>query len=100
MLEQSKKIWFFVISGIFILINAVFILSENFVFTLTPLVIAFAYLALFRLDILYKIIIFFVPISVTLNELEIETKVDMSLPTEPRLFGILIIFMLRLFYDG
>ncbi|MEY5042495.1 MAG: hypothetical protein RLZZ414_2059 [Bacteroidota bacterium] len=100
MLEQSKKIWFFVISGIFILINAVFILSENFVFTLTPLVIAFAYLALFRLDILYKIIIFFVPISVTLNELEIETKVDMSLPTEPLLFGILIIFMLRLLYDG
>ena len=100
MLEQSKKIWFFVISGLFILINSIFIFTENFVFTLLPIGIAFAYLALFRLDILYKLIIFFVPISVTLNELEIETKVDMSLPTEPLLFGVLIIFILRLLYDG
>lgn len=100
MLEQSKKIWFILISGIFILINSIFIATENFTFIVTPLIIAFAYLALFKLDVLFKIILFFVPISVTFNELEIETKVDMSLPTEPLLFGVLVIFILRLLYDG
>lgn len=100
MLEQNKKIWFYAVSILFILVNAIFILQEKFTFLAFPAVLLFAYLIIFKLDFLLKIIIFFVPLSIELIEIKPETSVGMALPTEPILFGILLVFIIRLFYDG
>lgn len=100
MLEWSKKIWFFIIMGGIILLNLILIATEKFAFLLAPLILVFAYLALFKLDVLYKWIIFFVPISVSLLDLDIEVPVNMSLPTEPILFGILILFIVKILHEG
>lgn len=102
MLEQSKKIWFYSLSFIFITLNAFFIAKEQFAFTFLPFVVLIGYLALFKMDLLMKIIIFLVPLSVSLSELEVQgaSKLDMALPTEPILFGLMLIFLLKLFKDG
>ena len=100
MLEQNKKIWFNIISIFFILLNSVFIIMENYTLLIAPIVLLFAYLVFFKLDTLLKIIIFFVPLSIELIEFKPGISFSMALPTEPILFGVLLIFILRLFYDG
>ena len=81
------------------LVNGFFIYKEKFLFLGFPIIILLAYLALFKMDQLLKIVIFLVPLSVSLRALELEKKagIDMALPTEPVLFGVLIIFTLKLF---
>jgi O-antigen ligase len=100
MLQLSKKIWFYIICGAFILLNAVFLSLERFELLIVPMFAVLAYLVLFKLDAFFKIIIFLVPLSVSLVELGIDIGVGMSLPTEPLLFGALLLFLLKLFHEG
>lgn len=102
MLKSSKNIWFLTIGGLFILLNCFFIAKERFEFLAIPAFLLICYLAIFKMDLLVKSIIFFVPLSVSLNELEITGagEMDMALPTEPILFGLMIIFLLKLCQNG
>lgn len=102
MLSSSKKIWFLTLSFLFIALNCYFIAKERFEFLAIPAILLIAYLAIFKMDSLVKLIIFLVPLSVSLNELEISQagQIDMALPTEPILFGLMIIFIIKLFQQG
>lgn len=100
MLQLSRKIWFFIICGVFIALNSIFLAVERFELLILPLFVVLSYLVLFKLDLFYKIILFLVPLSVSLVELGIDIGVGMSLPTEPLLFGALLIFVMKLFYEG
>ena len=100
MLNQSKKIWFLVISSFFILLNGFFVIQEKFEFLLLPFLLLIVYLALFKMDILIKIIVFLTPLSISLSEIKEGTAIDMALPTEPILFGLMLIFIIKLFKDG
>ena len=57
-------------------------------------------IAVFALEKLVYIIVFFVPLSLPLSEYIPGLDVNLSLPTEPLLFGILIIFIAKLMYKG
>ena len=99
MLSASKRIWLIVISSIFVFVNGYFIYKEQFIFLGFPFIILIGYLALYKMDLLLKIVLFFVPLSVSLRALDLDKKagLDMSLPTEPILFGLLILFIIKLF---
>jgi putative inorganic carbon (HCO3(-)) transporter len=99
-LSQSKKIWFLLFSFLFILLNGYFLVQERFEFLLLPFVLLIAYLALFNIDTLLKIIIFLTPLSISLSEIKPESAFNMALPTEPILFGLLLIFIIKLFKNG
>ncbi|MFT4899285.1 MAG: putative inorganic carbon (HCO3(-)) transporter [Flavobacteriales bacterium] len=100
MLESSKKIWFYVISLFFVLANAVLLYNERFELLGFPVLILLAYLALFKLDVLYYIVIFLVPLSINLDDMGVDLGVGIALPTEPLIVGMMLIFILKLFYDG
>ena len=72
MLESSKKIWFYVISLFFVLANAVLLYNERFELLGFPVLILLAYLALFKLDVLYYIVIFLVPLSINLDDMGVD----------------------------
>ncbi len=96
MLESGKKIWFLVLGLTFVVINAICIAAEQFLPLLFPVVLLVLYLAIFKMELLVKIVIFIVPLSVSLSELQITgLGMDMALPTEPILFGLLILFLLK-----
>jgi len=96
----SKKIvWFYTITISFLLINAWFIFHENYFFLLLPLAVLLILIAVFALDKLIYIIAFTIPLSLPLTEFMPRLEVNLSLPTEPLLFGILIIFIAKLFYE-
>jgi len=61
---------------------------------------AIVLLAVFTLDKLLYLVVFFTPLSLPLSELVSGLGFDMFLPTEPLLFGILLIFILKCFANG
>ena len=100
MLDSAKKIWFYAISLFFIAVNAVLLYNERFEFLGVPVLALLVYLAIFKLDVVYYLVIFLVPISINLDDLDIDLGVGIALPTEPLIVGMMLIFILKLFFDG
>lgn len=94
--EKEKIKWVYIIAGIFILLNTFFIANDNYYFNFIPFVILIILFAVFSLDKLILIAAFFTPLSIPLKELTTEAGFDMYLPTEPILFGVMVLFLYKL----
>lgn len=78
---------------------ATFLITREFYYApLLPIGLAIAGMTFFALDKLLYFIIFFTPISITLEEPELGIAV--GFPTEPLIFGIMLIFFLKLLVEG
>ena len=66
-----------------------------------PFVIAIISLAILRVDLLLTLVAFLTPLSTSLKELGLYNPigVEMALPTEPLLFGLMIIAWVKMFSD-
>lgn len=64
-----------------------------------PFLLATFLVAIFSFDIVIYLIAFFAPLSIQLHEIMPGLSFDMYLPTEPLLFGLLILFMLKLLQE-
>ncbi len=64
-----------------------------------PIIFSIVLIAIFSFDIIVYLIAFFAPLSIPLSEVMPGLGFDMYLPTEPLLFGLLIVFILKLIYD-
>jgi len=62
-----------------------------------PLALLVALLAVFAFDKLLYLVVFLTPLSLPLSEVMPGLSFNMALPTEPLLFGILLIFILKCF---
>ncbi|MGE5426463.1 MAG: O-antigen ligase family protein [Methylococcaceae bacterium] len=65
-----------------------------------PIVLSIILLAIFAFDKLLYLIVLATPLSLPLSELMPGLSFDMFLPTEPLLFGILLLFILQFFAKG
>lgn len=98
---RTKVVLFYLISVLFILLNAFFMVKKHsMLINALPLVFVIAMLAVLALDKLIYLVVFFTPLSLPLSELIPGLSFNMYLPTEPLLFGILLIFILKLCADG
>lgn len=91
---------FFAISLLYIAINTVLLAYEFYYFMAIPIVVMVFAIAFFRLDILYFLIVFLVPLSVPLKEFMEGLPFDLSLPSEPLLIVVLGIFILNYLKNG
>jgi len=89
--------WFYLISFIFIVLNSLLIAYEIYFLAILPAAIILVLFAFIALDKLFFIILFFTPLSLNI---EISNFAALSLPTEPLIFGAMMIFFFRLLYDG
>jgi putative inorganic carbon (hco3(-)) transporter len=97
--DQVKLKWVYALSGIFILVNTLLIGYEFYWFNIFPAIVLVALLALLSLDKLMYVIIFLTPLSVTLKDVE-GFGVAISIPTEPMLFGVTLLFLFKYLYEG
>ncbi len=86
------------ICAIFIAINAYFISKNEYWVLAIPAALLVLLMYFFALDKLMFIIVLFTPLSVTLKELEL--GIGFALPTEPLMFGIMILFFIKLFFNN
>lgn len=98
---RIKITLFYLISALFLLLNIYFlVMKHSMIINALPLVFAIILLAVFALDKLLYLVVLFTPLSLPLSELVQGLGFNMFLPTEPLLFGILLIFILKCFANG
>ncbi len=86
-------LWGILIS--FIALNSIMLALEIFYIPLIPALLVFLALAIVSVDKYLLVIIFFVPVSVPLSRLVDGLSIDMYLPTEPLLAGLLLLYFLK-----
>lgn len=98
-MTERLKIWsVYVVSLLFIAVHTYYIIHEKWWALAVPAVLLFLLLYAFSLDKVILLITFLTPIAVNLkNE---EFGIGISIPSEPLMFGVLIIFILKLFYSN
>lgn len=72
---------------------------EMMVVNALPFILAILLIVIYSFDKIVYLIALFAPLSLPLSELMPGLGFDMFLPTEPLLFGVLIVFILKLIYD-
>jgi O-antigen ligase len=82
------------------MLNAFFLVKKHsMIVNALPLVFGIVLMAIYAFDKLLYLVVFFTPISLPLSEIMPGLSFDMFLPTEPLLFGILLLFILKCFAD-
>lgn len=98
LIEKYRIFIVYAVSLAFIALNAYLIVQDKYYALLTPVLLIFLLLYIFSLDKLILIITFLTPIAV--NYKDPELGIGISLPSEPLMLGVLVVFILKLFYEG
>jgi len=86
-------LWGILIS--FIVLNSIMLALEIFYIPLVPAVLLFLALAIVAVDKYLFVIVLFVPVSIPLSRLVEGLAIDMYLPTEPLLAGLLLLYLVK-----
>lgn len=78
----------------FIGFASVFIFLENYLFLIFPIILVIVYLAIFYKTNLFLLLIFCTPLSINLESFT-DGKIGLFLPTEPLLFGLMILTIMH-----
>ncbi len=89
--------WFYGIVSAFIALNSWLLTQEFYLLPLIPVVLLILFSALVSLDKLVYFILFFTPFSLTV---EFNEYAALTLPTEPLLFGVMLVFFFKLLFEG
>ena len=85
----------YLVSFAFIALNTYFISGEFYYFSILPLIIVLLWLVFFSLDKFIFLIVFLVPLSIPLTRIFGKMDVDLYLPTEPFLAGVMLVFFIK-----
>ena len=91
--KNLVTVW--VISFIFVALNGYLLSREIYYLPLLPVALLFVLVAFTAMDKLVLIIVFFVPLSIPLSLLVKGLPVDLYLPTEPLLAGVMFLFLIK-----
>jgi len=94
-ISKRENIGAIIIAICYIVLNAVLTANEVYWLNLLPAVFLVVYLAFFKMDWLYFLIIAVVPISVPLHEIVSGIDNDIYIPSEIILAGTLLVFIIK-----
>jgi putative inorganic carbon (HCO3(-)) transporter len=97
MIDSIKLKWFYGFLLGFIALGSIFLANEFYWFAAIPAIIGVVFLAVFAIDVLLFIIVFCTPLAINL---EGEGRIALSLPTEPLLAGVMLIFLIKIAFEG
>jgi len=97
--EKAKILWLYLAAAVFLAANFYFVIHKDvyWLFAL-PIVLGVLLLYVFSLDKVLMLITFVTPLSVGVTDLE--AGLGVSLPGEPLMFGVMLLFFAKLIYDG
>lgn len=99
MTERIKIIWVYALTALFLVVNFYLVIEKDIYWLLLlPLVLIVFYYYMVALDKVILFITFFTPLAVNISDLEMGLGV--SLPTEPLMFGVLLIFVANLIFNA
>lgn len=98
LLDQYKVPLVYLLSLAYIALNAYMVYRDMYWSLMLPAFLVLLWFYFFRLDIILLLIVALTPVAV--NIVQFELGAGVSVPTEPLLFGVLVIFILKLFYKN
>ena len=97
--KKAKIAWLYLIAALFVAVGLFLVVKKNtYLFFALPVVLGVLLLYIFSLDKVLLFTAFTVPLSVNMKVLE--AGLAISLPAEPLLMGILVLFLAKMLYDG
>ena len=97
--KRAKIAWLYIIAALFIAVGLFLVVKKNtYLFFALPVVLGVLLLYIFSLDKVLLFTAFTVPLSINLKALD--AGLAISLPAEPLLMGILVLFIAKMLYDG
>lgn len=97
---EKNKILFYSVSLLFVAINIVCLAYNVYYFAFLPVILLFVFASLVSMDKVLLVVAFFTPLSIRLDYIIPEIPVNLYLPTEPLLLGLLFLFLSKLLLDG
>ncbi len=98
MADRIKITWVYLICGLFLAVNAYMMVRDLYWALLIPVGLLLVYLYFYRLDLVLFLVTFATPLAI--NATNMEYGIGISLPSEPLLFGILVMFLVKMVYEG
>lgn len=98
MLANIKVKWFYLLSGLFILLNSLLIAKEFYWGIAIPVAIIILLMYLFWLDKLLLLIVLVTPLAINIADSEL--GIGISLPSEPLMVGVMVIFILKTIFNS
>jgi putative inorganic carbon (hco3(-)) transporter len=95
--ERAKLLWVYGASAAFIAVNAYLFLHNELWGLAIPFVLLLLILYIFSLDNVLLLITFLTPLAVNLKDAEF--GIGISLPSEPLMFGVLLLFLMKLLHE-
>ena len=83
---------FYLFTGLFLLANLFLISRDEYILCVLPIALLLVYTAFFHFDKIFYLIIVFTPLSINIEEF-VGGDIGLFLPTEPLLFGMLILII-------
>ncbi|HRH65045.1 MAG TPA: O-antigen ligase family protein [Bacteroidia bacterium] len=97
-IDKAELRWFYAIILAFLAVSIFFLAKEMYWVAAFPLVLGIAYLAVFSIDTLLFIVAFCTPVAIVLNDKT--SGPALSIPTEPLMFGITLLFIFKFIFEG
>jgi O-antigen ligase len=95
--ERAKLFWVYGASAAFIAVNAYLFLHDQFWGLAVPFLLLLLILYIFSLDNILLLTTFLTPFAI--NLVDSEFGIGISLPSEPLMFGVLLLFLLKLLHE-
>jgi putative inorganic carbon (hco3(-)) transporter len=95
--ERAKLLWVYGASAAFIAVNAYLFLHDKLWGLAIPFVLLLLILYIFSLDNVLLLITFVTPFAINLQDADF--GISISLPSEPLMFGVLLLFILKLLHE-
>lgn len=87
----------YAVTLLFIVLNGYMVVKKHTLLAgMLPVLFAIVLLAIYSLDKVLLLTVFLTPLSLPLHQLMPQLSFDMFLPTEPLLFGVLLLFLMKL----
>lgn len=82
----------------FLAIGVVLLANEFYWIALLPIILGVVFLAMYAMDTLLMLIVFLTPLAINLEGKGV--KLALSIPTEPLMAGIMILFLIKVAFGG
>jgi len=95
---RQRTILLYVLSVIFIGFNCYLVTREFYWLLLLPLFLVILYLYFYELDKILLLITALTPVAINITQFEF--NIGVSVPTEPMMLGVLLLFVIKLFHSS
>lgn len=97
MTEKIKLNWVYGLTLLFILANSVALFYDFYWLMLVPVALLIVYYSLYSLDKVLFFVAFATPLAINFQKLDF--GLGLSVPTEPLLGGVLVLFLMKIFLE-